>query len=84
MGALGILGTFIGIIIGLLNFNTESIDTSIPVLLGGLKTAFITSIVGMFFAILFNGLDAFFLPINVAYWRRILQRRLLLSISIKN
>lgn len=60
MGALGILGTFIGIIIGLLNFNTESIDTSIPVLLGGLKTAFITSIVGMFFAILFNGLDAFF------------------------
>lgn len=60
MGALGILGTFIGIIIGLLNFNTESIDTSIPVLLGGLKTAFITSIIGMFFAILFNGLDAFF------------------------
>ncbi|MCE1461816.1 type II Zorya anti-phage system protein ZorA2 [Enterobacter roggenkampii] len=60
MGALGILGTFIGIIIGLLNFNTESIDTSIPVLLGGLKTAFITSIVGMFFAISFNGLDAFF------------------------
>ncbi|EHY3242026.1 MotA/TolQ/ExbB proton channel family protein, partial [Escherichia coli] len=60
MGALGILGTFIGIIIGLLNFNTESIDTSIPVLLGGLKTAFITSIVGMFFAILFNGMDAFF------------------------
>src|SRR5699024_8611093 len=34
--------------------------TSIPVLLGGLKTAFITSIVGMFFAILFNGMDAFF------------------------
>ncbi|MBP1130430.1 biopolymer transport protein ExbB/TolQ [Serratia sp. PL17] len=60
MGALGILGTFIGIIIGLLNFNTESIDTSIPVLLGGLKTAFITSIVGMFFAIAFNALDAFF------------------------
>lgn len=60
MGALGILGTFIGIIIGLLNFNTESIDASIPVLLGGLKTAFITSIIGMFFAILFNGLDAFF------------------------
>lgn len=60
MGALGILGTFIGIIIGLLNFNTESIDASIPVLLGGLKTAFITSIVGMFFAILLNGLDAFF------------------------
>ncbi|WP_182074008.1 MULTISPECIES: type II Zorya anti-phage system protein ZorA2 [unclassified Serratia (in: enterobacteria)] len=60
MGALGILGTFTGIIIGLLNFNTESIDTSIPLLLGGLKTAFITSIIGMFFAILFNALDAFF------------------------
>ncbi|HDX9295252.1 TPA: MotA/TolQ/ExbB proton channel family protein, partial [Escherichia coli] len=60
MGALGILGTFTGIIIGLLNFDTESIDTSIPVLLDGLKTAFITSIVGMFFAILFNGVDVFF------------------------
>lgn len=70
MGALGILGTFIGIIIGLLNFNTESIDTSIPVLLGGLKTAFITSIIGMFFAILFNGLDAFFF----ANKRRLLEK----------
>lgn len=60
MGALGILGTFVGIIIGLLNFDTHNIDKSIPVLLGGLKTAFITSIVGMFFAMLFNAIDAFF------------------------
>ncbi len=60
MGALGILGTFVGIIIGLLNFDTNNIDSSIPILLGGLKTAFITSIVGMFFAILFNALNAFY------------------------
>jgi len=77
MGALGILGTFIGIIIGLLNFNTESIDTSIPVLLGGLKTAFVTSIVGMFFAILFNGLDAFFF----ANKRRLLEANIPASVT---
>lgn len=64
MGALGILGTFIGIIIGLLNFNTESIDTSIPVLLGGLKTAFITSIVGMFLPFYLMEWMLSFLPIN--------------------
>lgn len=60
MGVLGILGIFIGIIIGLFNFNIESIDISIFVLLGGLKIVFIISIVGMFFVILFNGMDVFF------------------------
>ena len=44
---LGILGTFIGIYLGLLDFDTENIDASIPMLLEGLKTAFITSIFGM-------------------------------------
>lgn len=64
MGALGILGTFTGIIIGLLNFDTESIDTSIPVLLDGLKTAFITSIVGMFLPFYLMEWMFSFSPIN--------------------
>src|SRR5690606_19842245 len=44
---LGILGTFVGISIGLANFDANDIDGSIPPLLDGLKTAFITSIVGI-------------------------------------
>lgn len=58
MTSLGILGTFIGIVIGLLNFDTQDIDGSIPALLSGLKTAFITSVYGMVGAVLFNVLDA--------------------------
>lgn len=57
MTALGILGTFVGVVIGLLHFDTTNIEHSIPVLLGGLKTAFITSIVGMAGALVFNILD---------------------------
>lgn len=44
---LGVLGTFVGIFIGLLDFDVADIQSSIPPLLEGLKTAFITSIVGM-------------------------------------
>lgn len=58
MTSLGILGTFTGVVIGLLQFDTKSIDDSIPLLLEGLKTAFITSIVGMVAAMLFNIIDA--------------------------
>ena len=58
MTSLGILGTFTGVVIGLLGFDTYNIAESIPTLLEGLKTAFITSIVGMFAAMLFNGMDA--------------------------
>ncbi len=52
---LGILGTFLGITIGLVNFDYtshESIDQSIPSLLGGLRMAFVTSIAGLASAIL--------------------------------
>jgi len=49
---LGILGTFIGIFIGLLSFNTQNIQASVPILLEGLKLAFITSIFGMGFSFL--------------------------------
>ena len=44
---IGVLGTFVGIFIGLMDFNVQDIQGSVPELLGGLKTAFITSIVGM-------------------------------------
>jgi len=50
----GVLGTFIGIFIGLLGFDSNSVVDSVPKLLDGLKTAFITSIVGMFLAILLS------------------------------
>jgi hypothetical protein len=56
--SLGILGTFIGIVVGLLDFNAEDIDGSISLLLAGLKTAFITSLVGMSASIVFKVLGA--------------------------
>lgn len=52
--SLGILGTFIGIVIGLLDFDPKRIDESIELLLGGLKTAFITSLAGMASAIAYK------------------------------
>lgn len=58
MTSLGILGTFWGVVLGLLDFDTVNIDRSIPKLLSGLKTAFVTSILGMLAAIAFNALDA--------------------------
>lgn len=45
--SIGVLGTFIGIFIGLWEFDTNSIDKSVPLLLEGLKLAFATSIGGM-------------------------------------
>ena len=45
--SMGILGTFGGIVMGLLGFDVNDIQGSIPELLTGLKFAFITSIAGM-------------------------------------
>lgn len=47
ISTLGVLGTFIGITIGLYFFDTDDLDHSIPKLLSGLKTAFFTSLAGM-------------------------------------
>ena len=47
LSTLGVLGTFGGITIGLIFFDTADLDESIPLLLSGLKTAFFTSIAGM-------------------------------------
>src|SRR5437016_3793919 len=44
---IGILGTFIGIAVGLWNFDVNNIENSIPELLQGLKTAFFASIIGI-------------------------------------
>lgn len=51
---LGILGTFFGIVAGLLAFDVTDIDSSIEGLLGGMKTAFITSLVGMVLSIAYK------------------------------
>ena len=47
---LGILGTFLGVAIGLLDFDANRVEASVPALLEGLKLAFVTSIVGIFLA----------------------------------
>ena len=47
IASLGVLFTFIGISYGLLEFNSADIESSVPVLLGGMRTAFITSVIGM-------------------------------------
>lgn len=47
ISTLGVLGTFLGITIGLSGFDVNDLTRSIPILLGGLKTAFYTSLGGM-------------------------------------
>lgn len=44
---IGVLGTFVGISIGLWEFDPNNITESVPMLLAGMKIAFATSIVGM-------------------------------------
>ena len=52
--SLGVLGTFSGILFGLLGFDANDLDSSIPILLGGMQTAFITSVVGIVFSLVFS------------------------------
>ncbi len=49
ISTLGVIGTFLGITIGLANFDTtpDALTASIGTLLNGLKTAFLTSLCGM-------------------------------------
>lgn len=57
MTGLGILGTFIGLYLGLQGFKTGSageITESITPLMNGIKVAFVTSIIGMIFSLMFN------------------------------
>jgi len=52
--SLGVLGTFVGIAIGLFHFDVTHLKESMPILLEGLKTAFITSGIGIFFSIVIS------------------------------
>jgi len=45
---IGVFGTFFGIAIGLYDFQVDDIQGSITELLGGMKLAFLTSIIGIF------------------------------------
>ncbi len=57
MTGLGILGTFVGLSLGLQNFNTGTsaeIEESIAPLMNGIKVAFHTSIYGLVFSLFFN------------------------------
>jgi chromosome segregation ATPase len=48
---LGIFFTFLGIALGLLRFDVDNIQASVPALLDGLKTAFIASVFGVAIAL---------------------------------
>lgn len=48
----GIFGTFLGVALGLLGFDTSDIQASVPSLIEGLKTAFWTSIAGLMGALI--------------------------------
>ena len=60
---LGILGTFVGLVWGLIPFSgidfkqTEDIRKAIEELLSGVSTAFVTSVWGMLVSLLFNGVE---------------------------
>ena len=54
MTSIGILGTFSGIFIGLLDFDVANISQSVDELLNGLKIAFGSSILGLAGALIFR------------------------------
>jgi hypothetical protein len=57
---LGILGTFTGIAFGLLDFNTNDIEKSVPALIEGIKTAFWASAWGILCALTVKARDILF------------------------
>lgn len=68
---LGLLGTFFGLTIGIKDFDstsTTTIQNSIELLLGGMGTAFLTSLVGMFLSMVYTLLDK--------YWRNKLSKHI--------
>lgn len=72
--SLGILGTFTGIVIGLLGFDAtsaESIDSSIAGLLEGLKTAFISSLIGMAAAITYKLIASMLPETGIISWKKV-------------
>lgn len=68
---LGLLGTFFGLTLGIKDFDsssTQNIQKSIQLLLSGMGTAFITSLVGMFLSMIYSFCDK--------YWRNRLSKHL--------
>jgi len=64
---LGLLGTFLGLTIGLSEMdlgNKENIKTSIETLISGTKTSFSTSLFGMYFSIVFS----FFINFYIGFY----------------
>lgn len=59
IASLGVLGTFFGITISLLYFDSSNIENSVPYLLDGMRTAFITSITGMLGSIIMKGYQSY-------------------------
>ena len=57
--SMGVLGTFVGIFIGLQAFNPNDITNSVNDILVGLKTAFFTSIVGMSLSTILSLIEKF-------------------------
>lgn len=57
---LGILGTFIGIAVGLLGFDPANVQQSVPALIDGIKTAVWASACGVFCALTIKLRDIFF------------------------
>ena len=77
MTGLGILGTFVGLSLGLQNFNTGTtaqITGSIEPLMNGIKVAFHTSIYGMVFSLVFN----------YVYKRRLDDAEMALNLFLRN
>lgn len=62
MTSLGILGTFCGIFIALYEFDTSPgrMNESIVTFLGGMRTAFVTSLLGLFVSIVFRSFESHF------------------------
>ncbi len=54
ISTLGVLGTFLGITLGLVSFDPNDPKNSIPPLLKGLRMAFLTSILGMVGSLILN------------------------------
>ena len=57
--SMGVLGTFVGIFIGLQAFDPNDITNSVNDILVGLKTAFFTSIVGMTLSTILSLIEKF-------------------------
>lgn len=57
--SLGIFFTFLGILIALSNFDVTSINSAVPRLLSSLQLAFLSSVVGLLFSVLFRFIVAF-------------------------